>query len=213
MRSLIVATILFWAGAGFAGELGTSLGVQQNPNMVFTKLCGNGHVDPGEACDGQANCKADCSGYMSYSATMCGNGNKDSNEGCDDGNYVLTDDCPTGGVKATCQPAKCGDGLVWEGHEECDGGENCGDDCKLLPLQAVDNPDIPLVNQEPNQGGGANSGNASTEKVFTTDSGARVPTGSQAASDTPAGGCSLTTRIDHSIITNVGRQASALLIH
>ena len=47
-------------------------------------------------------------------------------EGCDDGdgNGDVPDAC-----RATCQPARCGDGIVDSG-EACDGGADCGPDCQ-----------------------------------------------------------------------------------
>lgn len=46
----------------------------------------------------------------------CGNGIVEAEEACDDGNAVDTDDCTS-----ACRLAVCGDGIVWEGHEECEG--------------------------------------------------------------------------------------------
>ncbi len=94
--------------------------------------CGDGVVDPGEACDdGLANgmyghCKADCSGLGPH----CGDGVVDpGHEECDDGNTSNTDGCLD-----TCVAARCGDGYVWAGHEECDDGntsntDGCLDTC------------------------------------------------------------------------------------
>jgi formylglycine-generating enzyme required for sulfatase activity len=53
----------------------------------------------------------------------CGDGFVCGAESCDDGNTDNTDACLD-----TCQPASCGDGYVWAGHEACDsglGGESC----------------------------------------------------------------------------------------
>lgn len=62
----------------------------------------------------------------------CGNGTRESGEQCDDGNASNADDCLT-----TCVAASRGDGVVWIGHEECDGadtpcgaGAHCGADCR-----------------------------------------------------------------------------------
>ncbi|MBI4957362.1 MAG: hypothetical protein HY908_35460 [Myxococcales bacterium] len=75
---------------------------------------------------------------------LCGDGVLDSAAGetCDDGNHDNTDACPDGDG-GTCQPATCGDGLVWStdgGTEPCDGdgagvaGETpaCDDDCTAV---------------------------------------------------------------------------------
>ncbi len=61
---------------------------------------------------------------------ICGDGFlREGVEACDDGNQNINDDCPDG-VDGTCQPARCGDGLVktfradpGDTTEECD----CGD--------------------------------------------------------------------------------------
>lgn len=54
----------------------------------------------------------------------CGNGVIDAGEACDDGDLSDDDACT-----AACQDAVCGDGLVWTGMEECDGGPACDADC------------------------------------------------------------------------------------
>ena len=64
----------------------------------------------------------------------CGDGTLDDGEACDDGNLVDDDAC-----RANCQPASCGDGVVWSGVEECDAGAassatlpgTCRPTCKL----------------------------------------------------------------------------------
>lgn len=56
----------------------------------------------------------------------------DDVEGCDDGNKADEDACPSG-VKGKCEAeAKCGDGIVWAGNEECDGEEGCGESCEWM---------------------------------------------------------------------------------
>ncbi|MFH1434449.1 MAG: hypothetical protein ABIJ56_01915 [Pseudomonadota bacterium] len=55
----------------------------------------------------------------------CGDGNVDEGEECDDGNLTSTDACTP-----LCRHAECGDGFVWEGHEDCDDGNGePGDGC------------------------------------------------------------------------------------
>lgn len=62
----------------------------------------------------------------------CGDGAMDDGEGCDDGNKVDEDACPSG-AKGQCQAeAKCGDGIVWAGQEECDGEEGCSEGCEWM---------------------------------------------------------------------------------
>ncbi len=85
-------------------------------------LCGNGMLDPGEACDDageSAKCNADCT-------PACGDGTVDAAAGeeCDDGNSRDGDCCA-----ATCmfEPAasRCGDGNLCNGDETCDGTGLC----------------------------------------------------------------------------------------
>ena len=61
----------------------------------------------------------------------CGDGVRDEGEACDDGNKVDEDACPSG-AKGTCAAAKCGDGIVYMGVEECDGEEGCGENCEWM---------------------------------------------------------------------------------
>jgi len=112
--------------------------------------CGDGFLQPGEVCDDGNNvsgdgCSADCK-----SIETCGNGLVDPPfEGCDDGNGNNNDACPDG-PHGTCQPARCGDGFVFNGpggSEQCDDGNNvdgdgCSSTCQL----------------EGNGGGGPNGG-------------------------------------------------------
>lgn len=53
----------------------------------------------------------------------CGDGNIEVGEDCDDGNSDPTDACTD-----TCQNARCGDEIVWEGVEECDDGNDIATD-------------------------------------------------------------------------------------
>jgi cysteine-rich repeat protein len=57
---------------------------------------------------------------------VCGDGVKQWPEHCDDGNKYNTDGCLN-----TCKKASCGDDFVWEGYEDCDGGDNCTEYCKF----------------------------------------------------------------------------------
>ena len=85
--------------------------------------CGNGQIDPGEACDdGNANpgdgCEPDCT--TTPVLPSCGDGKLDPGEQCDDGNEENTDAC------VACKQAVCDDGFVQEGVEACDDGANNG---------------------------------------------------------------------------------------
>ena len=79
------------------------------------------------------------SGAADGSTENCGNGVLDPGEGCDEGyagNSNIDSTCTL-----ACQPAVCGDGLVWQDHEMCDFGPNnndavyngCTTECKIGP--------------------------------------------------------------------------------
>jgi fibro-slime domain-containing protein len=124
-------------------------------------VCGDGFIDPGEACDdsntvGGDGCALDCKaieanfvcptpGAKCVSTMVCGDGVLQGTEQCDDGNVKSTDGCsslckleagwacPLPGT--ACNAAKCGDGIV-AGNEECDDmnnvdGDGCSATCRL----------------------------------------------------------------------------------
>ena len=117
-------------------------------------VCGDGFIDPGEACDdsntvGGDGCSLDCKaieanfvcptpGAKCVSTMICGDGILQGTEQCDDGNKSAKVDgcsatctldngwvCPLPGT--ACNAAKCGDGLK-AGSEECDDGNNLDND-------------------------------------------------------------------------------------
>ncbi len=90
-------------------------------NACEVAVCGDGIVWAGaEDCDGAQGCRDDCT------LPACGDARVDDGEACDDGNERDTDGCTT-----ECREAFCGDGLVREGVEECDGEAGCRADCTL----------------------------------------------------------------------------------
>jgi cysteine-rich repeat protein len=125
-----------------------------------TAVCGDGTVDPGEACDdgnlvNEDGCTSACT------APRCGDGFVQAGEECDDGNAIgfdaCTNDCrlprcgdgilqsgetcDDGNAEAhdgctnACSAARCGDGIVQSGVEACDDGntddtDRCRDDCR-----------------------------------------------------------------------------------
>ena len=140
--------------AGLAGDAGCT----PPPKPV---VCGDGFIDPGEACDdgnkaGGDGCALDCSvieanfacpnpGMLCVSTMVCGDGFVTGTEQCDDENNAGGDGCsascalevgwvcPVPGV--SCNAAACGDGKV-AGAEECDDGnlnnnDGCSSLCKL----------------------------------------------------------------------------------
>ena len=57
----------------------------------------------------------------------CGDGLQQTDEACDDGNTVQTDSCLN-----DCTMARCGDGVIQDGVEQCDGSEDCSEGCILM---------------------------------------------------------------------------------
>ena len=103
------------------------------PTTGAATTCGDGLLDPGEACDngessnGQGGnvCRADCE------LNVCGDAYVAAREGCDDGNKINGDGC-----NAECVSEKCGDGLIDPANEECDDANQidadaCTNKCKL----------------------------------------------------------------------------------
>lgn len=122
--------------------------------------CGNGAIDPGEACDDADTSSGDgcsdqcqleggfnCAGAPSACSAVCGDGLILGGENCDDGNVASGDGCSalcaveTGydgctGAPSVCTPT-CGDSLVVFG-EPCDDGDfvpgdGCSATCTLEP--------------------------------------------------------------------------------
>jgi virginiamycin B lyase len=105
-----------------------------SPQCAVVTGCGNGVVDPGEACDdGDAD---DCNGCTTQCTTVtgCGDGVVCGAETCDDGNAASCDGC-----SATCEAEAgwvCGDGLVNAAcGEACDppGSGDCNWLCQSGP--------------------------------------------------------------------------------
>ena len=94
--------------------------------------CGDGLVEPGEACD-DGNLSDNDSCLTNCVPAVCGDGFINTGEEeCEDGNGDNNDGCPG------CEFAVCGDGWVYTGVEECDDGNDTPDDacselCKLNP--------------------------------------------------------------------------------
>jgi fibro-slime domain-containing protein len=132
-----------------------------------TPVCGDGFIDPGEACDdgnqkGGDGCALDCAliepnyacptpGALCVTTQVCGDGFVTGTEQCDDTNKASGDGCsaacvvesgwvcPVPGV--SCNAAACGDGKV-AGAEECDDGnvannDGCSSTCKLQTTTVV----------------------------------------------------------------------------
>lgn len=76
--------------------------------------CGDGYVDPGEACEAEDDtpeCNGKNAGDSACQARVCGDGYTNTNsmdpEACDDGNSNVHDGC------VSCEKARCGDGVLW----------------------------------------------------------------------------------------------------
>jgi cysteine-rich repeat protein len=111
---------------------------------VYQPDCGNGIVDPGEACD-DANSNNSDACTNTCALTWCGDGiiqnpnGQWGNERCDDGNTNNNDGCTN-----TCMETYCGDGTVQapnaQGQNElCDDGnqndsDGCSNSCAPNPL-------------------------------------------------------------------------------
>ena len=100
----------------------TDLVAVTGPTVPCQLTCGDGILDPGEACDDHNvtsgdGCDANCT------VTACGNGVVTAGETCDDGNTISGDGC-----RASCTQEVCGDGIVDAG-EDCDDGNVASDDC------------------------------------------------------------------------------------
>jgi cysteine-rich repeat protein len=94
-------------------------------------FCGDGVVDPGEACDDGNDvdddaCSNDCS------LASCGDGAVDMGEDCDDGNDDNTDAC-----LVNCLSASCGDGYIYTDVETCDDGNGVDTDACLSSCEAA----------------------------------------------------------------------------
>jgi cysteine-rich repeat protein len=132
MRQLVVIAVLAACGGG-------------NENVDVR--CGNGVVDPNEACDDGngtdtdgclSTCQAnECGdGVLLSGVELCDDGNVDDTDGCTsscttsscgDGSVQQSEECDDGNATDTdgchgCLLATCGDGFVQTGVEECDAG-------------------------------------------------------------------------------------------
>ena len=121
--------------------------------------CGDGIVQPGEACDDggfsdhdgcSATCTVEggwrCSGQPSVCTLECGDGLLDAGELCDDGDRTAGDGCSAActvengfecsGEPSTCAPT-CGNGRLDQG-EACDDGDGSGADGCSAACQVED---------------------------------------------------------------------------
>lgn len=119
-----------------SGETGA---VTTGPGSTSTSTTTSGAPDSSStAMDESSGGEISSSDASGGSLEDCGNGMQDPGETCDEGYINNKND---GACTMACQTAKCGDGLVWAGHETCDHGDDnnnttyngCTDACELGP--------------------------------------------------------------------------------
>jgi cysteine-rich repeat protein len=115
-------------GAVGASDFHTTIQAAASPNgnaitmslsvSVACSACGNGAIDPGEACDpaiaGQECCNATTCGAIVAGCTLCGNGTLNAGEACDDGN-TANGDCCSSSCTSAPSTTPCGN----PGTSEC----------------------------------------------------------------------------------------------
>ena len=166
-----------WCGPIRLTSTGGNKTVYGNLNVVETAAncslggdadtCGNGQVDPGEACDGSPCCSSSCTHLQDGTAcpggrcnngtctpeAFCGNGQVDPGESCD-GEGCCTSDCKVAPQFTVCRPAandcdsveKCNglsstcpaDFPKWDG-SPCGGGGTCKSGVCILPAVCGNN--------------------------------------------------------------------------
>ncbi|HTA18296.1 MAG TPA: hypothetical protein VK989_03335, partial [Polyangia bacterium] len=100
--------------------------------------CGDGFVDPGEACDNGVNdgaygtCNKDCT-----LAPHCGDMIVNGTEKCDNGSTNSDTAYGPGTCTKSCVPGPyCGDGRIQTANgEQCDGTPGCTNMCKIQIVQ------------------------------------------------------------------------------
>jgi cysteine-rich repeat protein len=132
MRATVVALALLGACAG--DDAGDATATSSATTSTPETLCGDGRVDPGEACDDGVNdgSYGGCMPFCQAVGPYCGNGLVDPGEVCDD----AEEGDGYGSCTTDCQgfTARCGDGVVDHlgpfglcGDFNCC-GERCDDD-------------------------------------------------------------------------------------
>ncbi|MDC0739713.1 DUF4215 domain-containing protein [Polyangium mundeleinium] len=170
-RGLAVVTLLGFAVA--CGARSTLFAPEAERRDPF---CGDGLVDPGEACDDPNEVAVDAC-VPGCALARCGDGIVWAFvEACDDGNLVSGDGCTatcalpscgngivepgevcddgngidTDDCPSRCLPATCGDGFVQVGVEACDAGAENADRPAFLLLQgALVRPVLPVTRPLP----------------------------------------------------------------
>lgn len=116
-----------WTACG--DDSGTGNDNNNNNNENTTGECGDGVLNPGEACDDGADnsdalpnaCRTDC--RLPY----CSDGVVDDGEECDDG--ANNSDTAPDACRTDCRTARCQDGVLDQGEGCDDGNDVAGDGC------------------------------------------------------------------------------------
>ena len=123
-------------GAVLCGSVFSGCSCDTDPDPAIDAICGNGVVEPGEACDDGNDVDDDaCNNDCGNVDGECGNGTVEAGEECDDGNLVGGDGCTPDCMDES--GGACGDGVVDAG-EDCDDAnankyDGCEPDCTPSP--------------------------------------------------------------------------------
>ena len=145
--------------------------------LVNLVACGDGDTDPGEACDDgntddgdgcSALCREEvCGDGIVQPGEACDDGNTDDGDGCDrscveefcgDGTLQPGEECDAdvndqGPCTTACRDARCGDGIVYDGVEECDDGNlDAGDGCDASCVAEICGDGAPGPDEECDDG-------------------------------------------------------------
>lgn len=107
-----------------SSSTGDSSGGSTSGTSSSGSTSGTSGTSDGSSSDPGADTEESSGGSSGGSTENCGNGEPDPGEGCDEGYAANSDE---GSCTLACQPAACGDGHVWLGHENCDEGLNNND--------------------------------------------------------------------------------------
>ena len=120
--SLAVAALALAALPGCGAR--SSLPGDEATTTPAPAICGNGKLDPDEACD-DGNAASTDACVVACVFARCGDGFVEAGiEACDDGNTVASDACTN-----NCALPTCGDGIVQAGEDCDDGNQDDTDAC------------------------------------------------------------------------------------
>ncbi len=99
--------------------------------LIETGSCGDGIVQKllGEQCETallSPSLPYSCNGHCRFYSFFCGNGTLEDGEDCDDG--AQNSNQPDESCRTDCSEARCGDAIMDPLIEECDDGNNVGND-------------------------------------------------------------------------------------